>query len=224
MRSPADSPLLPRAPKDIDLATLPRAGAAAARHLEAHGYVADRMFNALRGSRRQRFRDVVNGRDLDVFVGEFSMCHSVPIANRMDRHPYTLPLAELLLTKLQIVKLGARDRRDIYSLCFHHELGEGGIESDVIAAACADDWGLWRTCSGTIERCRSDLESVGLEPAARELLDARLRHLRGEIDTRPRSRRWRRRAIIGERVRWYAEPEEEETAESPPHSPSLVDR
>jgi hypothetical protein len=51
-------------------------------------------------------------------------------------------------------------RRGIYNLCFHHEISAGGgpgIEAGVVAELCARDWGLWRTCKGTIERCRADL-------------------------------------------------------------------
>ena len=48
------------------------------------------------------------------------------------------------MTKLQIVKLTERDQRDIYNLCYHHEVvanGEPGIESPMIAELCAKDWG-----------------------------------------------------------------------------------
>ncbi len=53
-----------------------------------------------------------------MFVGGFSMCHEVPVAERHDRGPLTVPLAELLLTKLQIVELNERVERDGYNLCF----------------------------------------------------------------------------------------------------------
>ena len=65
-----------------------------------------------------------------MFVGSFSMCHVIPIADRLDRQPLTVPLAELLLTKLQIVKLTERDQRDIYNLCFHHEVVADGGPGD----------------------------------------------------------------------------------------------
>jgi hypothetical protein len=212
MQSPAGQPLLPRALKDIDLVTTRPEGQAAGRLLEELGYAGEEMFNALRGSRRRLYHDPVNGRQLDVFVGEFSMCHSLPIAERLDRHPYTVPLAELLLTKLQIVELNERDERDIYTLCYHHEVGEGlgdGIESDVVAALCAGDWGLWRTCRGTIERCRADIELYELESAARELIQSRLRRLWEHVEAAPKTGKWKRRSRLGERVRWYQEPEEE---------------
>jgi hypothetical protein len=208
LRSPDGRPLLDRPLKDIDLVARRGEGKKVGRLLEEQAYIGAEMFNALRGSRRQLFHDPVNNRQLDVFVGEFVMCHALPIADRLDRDRYTVPLAELLLTKLQIVELNERDERDIYTLCFHHDVGPTGIEPDVIAALCAADWGLWRTCQGTIERCRTDLRDYGLDTSAYELIDSRLGRLWQEVDAAPKSRKWRRRARVGERMRWYQEPEE----------------
>jgi hypothetical protein len=174
-------------------------------------YVGEEMFNALRGSRRQLFHDPVNQRDVDVFVGEFTMCHTVPIADRLDRLPYTVPVAELLLTKLQIVELTDRDERDIYTLCYHHELTDdpsSGLDAALIASLCADDWGLWRTCKGTIERCVADVDRYGLDAPTREEILTRLAALWDRIEAEPKSSRWRRRNRLGERKRWYQEPEE----------------
>jgi hypothetical protein len=209
--SPGDQPLLPRPLKDIDLVTSPKQGGAAGRLLAELDYVGEDMFNALRGHRRQLFHDPVNQRDVDVFVGGFTMCHTVPIAARLDCHPYTVPVAELLLTKLQIVELTDRDERDIYSLCYYHELGDeagSSIDAPLIARLCADDWGLWRTCKGTIERCSDDIGQYDLDEPARGQILARLAGLWQRIDEGPKTGRWRRRSRLGERKRWYEEPEE----------------
>jgi hypothetical protein len=211
MQAPQDRPLLPRPLKDIDIVAGPKEGKATARLLEEMNYVGEEMFNALRGSRRQLFHDLANGRQLDVFVGEFAMCHAFPIADRLDHHPYTVPLAELLLTKLQIVELNERDERDIYTLCYHHELtetGPRGIDTAFMARLCGDDWGLWRTCRGTIERCLADLGAYELEPAARTQIELRLTGLAQRLEQAPKTGRWKRRARLGERKRWYEEPEE----------------
>jgi hypothetical protein len=211
MLSPGHEPLLPRPLKDIDLVTGRKQGQAAGRLLAQLDYVGEEMFNALRGSRRQLFHDPVNQRDVDVFVGEFTMCHTVPIAERLELHPYTVPVAELLLTKLQIVELGERDERDIYTLCYQHELdGDPGatIDAALIARLCADDWGLWRTCKGTIERCIEDVGRYGLDAPACERIVARLEALWHRIDEESKTARWRRRNRLGERKRWYQEPEE----------------
>jgi hypothetical protein len=209
--SPGLQPILPRPLKDIDLVTSRGQGSAAGRVLAQLDYIGEEMFNALRGSRRQLFHDPVNRRDVDVFVGEFTMCHTVPIAERLDRLPYTVPVAELLLTKLQIVELNERDERDIYTLCYHHALSDdptSGLDAALIAALCADDWGLWRTCKGTIERCVVDVDRYELDPAARDQILSRLSALWDRIEAEPKTSRWRRRNRLGERKRWYQEPEE----------------
>jgi hypothetical protein len=209
--SPGFQPILPRPLKDIDLVTTRGQGNAAGRVLSQLEYVGEEMFNALRGSRRQLFHDPVNQRDVDVFVGEFTMCHTVPIADRLDCLPYTVPVAELLLTKLQIVELTERDERDIYTLCYHHELTDDpstGLDAALIGRLCAEDWGLWRTCKGTIERCVADVDRYALDASARERIVTRLGELWRRIEAEPKTARWRRRNRLGERKRWYQEPEE----------------
>jgi|HubBroStandDraft_6_1064221.scaffolds.fasta_scaffold271670_1 hypothetical protein len=215
LQSPSAGPLLPRTCGDIDLATRRDGRQGMASLLKSAGYAEDEMFNALHGSRRLLFYDEVNERKLDVFVGQFSMCHEIPITDRLDRDPLTLPLAELMLTKLQVVELTERDQRDIYNLTFHHEVTSGGgsgIEADFVAGLCAKDWGLWRTSKATIERCQANLAGYALEAAATELITERLRTLWRHIDEAPKTTRWRLRSRVGERVRWYEEPEEEQAA------------
>lgn len=65
------------------------------------------------------------------------------------------------------------------------------------------------TCKGTIERCRTDLASYSLATQERDLIDERLSRLWDAIDKAPKTSKWRWRAKVGERVRWYEEPEEE---------------
>ncbi len=216
LQAPEGMPLLTREIRDIDVVTPRGNKRAVAEAFQSLGYVDDEVFNAFHGAHRQIYVDVANERKVDVFVGAFSMCHEIPIAERLNREPFTVPLAELLLTKLQIVELNERDERDIYNLCFHHEIsgaGEPGIEGGLIGNLCARDWGLWRTCKGTIERCRTDLAHYPLEPSERDLIDARLARLWDAIEAAPKTSKWRWRAKVGERKRWYEEPEEVERAD-----------
>src|SRR5215471_8598648 len=203
LQSADGQPRLLRSVKDIDLAVAKGSGKAAARVLAQAGYAADEMFNALRGSRRH----------VDVFVGEFSMCHELPLTARLGRDPLTVPREELLLSKLQVIELTANDQLDIYNLLYHHDVGEdegAGISSPFIAALCARDWGLWRTCQLNIDRSLDNLGSSGLDPAEQKVVTGRLESLRGRIDAEPKSRRWRMRNQVGDKVRWYAEPEQEQ--------------
>jgi hypothetical protein len=150
---------------------------------------------------------------VDVFVGEFSMCHELPLTERLGRDPLTVPREELLLSKLQVVELTGNDQADIYNLLYHHDVGEredAGISSPFIAALCARDWGLWRTCQLNIGRSLDNLGGSGLGPAEQQVVAGRLESLRGRIDAEPKSRRWRIRNQVGDKVRWYAEPEQEQ--------------
>ncbi len=91
LQSAGGRPRLVRFVKDIDLAVARGNGKTASRVLQQASYVADEMFNALRGSRRLLYHDPRNGRHVDVFVGEFSMCHELPLTERLDRDPLTVP-------------------------------------------------------------------------------------------------------------------------------------
>lgn len=214
LQSPDGRPLLPRTVKDIDLATPRGARTPVSEVLTAAGYTPDEMFNALHGASRLLFYDETNDRKLDVFVGSFAMCHQVPIAERLERDPLTVPLAELVLTKLQIVELTERDQRDIYNLFFHHEVTEGsgaGIEADYVARVLAGDWGFWRTSKATIERCIANVGGYDLSPDAASTITGRLETLWRRVESEPKSTKWKLRSRVGERVRWYDEPEEHTT-------------
>jgi hypothetical protein len=80
-----------------------------------------------------------------------------------------------------------------------------------IAELCSQDWGLWRTTTETISRTRAGLLELGLPPKDMQLVEDRLDTLSKRIDREPKSRRWRLRDRVGGRVRWYAEPEEDES-------------
>jgi hypothetical protein len=204
-------PAVERTYGDIDLVAQKGKGREAAELLRALGYQASDEFNAINGHRRLLFHDERNARQLDVFVGSFAMCHEVPVADRFELDAVTVPLAELLLTKLQVVELNEKDQRDILALLYHHPVADS--DSDVIngariAALCAADWGLWRTCKLNLERTADALPSYAFSVDERELISDRVRRLWNMIEQAPKSSRWRLRERIGDRKRWYQEPEE----------------
>jgi hypothetical protein len=184
-----------RAIADID-AIAPRAQARPlAVALSANGYEPEARFNAMHGNRRMIFHGPAG--KLDVFVGAFEMCHRLELDDRLALDRPTLTVSDLLLTKLQIVELNAKDAEDATMLLRAHELGEGpGDHVDVpyIAALTGRDWGLWRTVTGTL-RGLPDVEG-----RATALADA--------LDAAPKTRAFRVRARVGERKRWYELPDE----------------
>jgi hypothetical protein len=198
---------------DIDLVTPRRQGRKVADFLAAQGYEPNRTFNAMHGARRLLFYDEPNGRQIDVFVGTFEMCHQLPLEQRLDIEPMTLPLADLALTKLQIVKLNRKDSYDLYSLLLTHDVADHDdetINAAWIAELCGRDWGLFRTVQLNLERLRSDLSVPELTPADTETIRRRLELIEAAIEQAPKSGKWKMRARIGDRVRWYEDPEEVE--------------
>jgi hypothetical protein len=73
-----------------------------------------------------------------------------------------------------------------------------------------DDWGWWRTVTLNIERIRGVLGDGDRPAIAGGRLDprAQLDALERAAEEAPKSRRWKLRARIGERKRWYEIPEE----------------
>ena len=206
-----DEPLLPRTYNDIDFITARGEGPKTAKLFEELGYAGDHQFNGLNGHRRLLFTDTRNGRRVDVFVGRFEMSHTWPLERRLTVTEGTIPLADLLLTKLQIYAINEKDQRDIVNLVHGHKLSEDdadGINVRYLAERCAADWGLWRTATANIERARAAIPRFALAAHDEAIVTSRLDDARKRIDAEPKSTKWKLRARVGERVQWYEEPEE----------------
>ncbi|HSR35219.1 MAG TPA: hypothetical protein VLY63_32005, partial [Anaerolineae bacterium] len=89
---------------DIDFVTDKASAKRLLDFLSAMGYTPNKTFNTLSGDRRQLWYDEAQGRQIDVFIGDFTMCHTLPLADRLEVEPLTIPLAELYLSKAQIVE------------------------------------------------------------------------------------------------------------------------
>jgi hypothetical protein len=200
----AVEPPLARDYKDLDLATVYAATRSLTQALEELGYEGDREFNALHGRERLLFWDAGNERQLDVFVDRMVLCHTLDLTDRVALEPRTLPLADLLLAKLQVVELNERDLKDATALLADHELGPDGVDAERVTEVLAADWGWWRTATATLERVAHYAGDLGGFDTVAERVAA----LGERIAAAPKSRRWRMRAKIGERKRWYELPEE----------------
>jgi hypothetical protein len=182
------------------------------------GYEPDVEFNNLHGLERRTYYGEVQGK-LDVFVGEFSMCHALSFDGRLEADHPTVPLADLLLTKAQIYELNRKDAYDLIVLLADHDIGAGDddvINVDRIAQVCGSDWGFWRTVNHTIDtvehHARSDVE---LEDHRERVLGS-IATLRDQLERAPKTAKWKLRAKVGERKIWYALPED------PDRHPSLA--
>ena len=217
--------LIARSDRDIDMATRSRDRKALTELLQAEGYTPDRNYNTLFGHKQLYFVDEARMRPVDVLVDRFEMCHRFELADRLHVTRPTLPLAELLLSKLQIVKINRKDVLDALVLLAEHPLGADDGSGDAtdrtssintrrIVALTSADWGWWRTTNGNLDKLGRFLEhelrdgELDLGRPWRFSPAAQIAALREAIDAAPKSSRWKARAMVGDRLAWYAEPEE----------------
>jgi hypothetical protein len=204
-------PALTRSYQDIDVVTSRKGGRPTLKLLEQLGYTPNDRFNAINAGRRAVVYDLEHQRQIDLFVGEFQMCHKIDVTSRLELDDVSIPLAELLLTKLQIVQLNRKDLVDIVAILHQHDVGDHDdetVNAAYIAKLLSADWGLWRTCRQSVESSLAHLGELGLDDADEGVVRDRLERLWPAVDAAPKSLRWRSRARIGDRSRWYEEPEE----------------
>ena len=208
IRMLAPHPVFAREVADLDFIVASRDARALEELLLGLGYEANREFNALNGNRRLLFESPVR---VDVFVGSFAMCHTLPLAERLDVRPDTLAPAELLLTKLQIVELNAKDRSDAWALLHAHPVAEhddAAINARRIGELTGRDWGLHHTVELNLARLAAELDALALPDEDTRRIAERATAIEVAMEAVPKSRGFKLRARIGERTRWYDEPEE----------------
>jgi hypothetical protein len=198
---------------DIDFVTDKAGAKKLLDFLPRVGYTPNKTFNTLSGDRRQLWYDEERGRQIDVFIGDFTMCHTLPLADRLHIEPLTLPLAELFLSKAQIFELNRKDVLDLLTLLLDHEVGPGDdetINAELIAELCAKDWGLYTTVSMNIQKLHTFLGEgeIDLDEPEAQVIKKRLVTLQKTMDQAPKTLAWKMRAKVGTRVRWYEEVEE----------------
>ncbi len=197
---------------DIDLFGLSRHTKIIRDVMENLGYTPNERFNALHGQRRLLYYDEPNSIRVDILLDYFEMCHKIDLRGRLEMNKVTLPLSDLLLTKLQIVELNEKDIKDILALLMDHELKEAedadAININYIAKVCSDDWGLEKTIKTTLNTVAEWIEQHMGNQVQKNSILQKIDGIKSAIDAMPKSLKWRIRSLIGEKVRWYELPEE----------------
>jgi hypothetical protein len=175
------------------------------------GYTPREIFNAMQGNRRLIFNDIEHGRRVDIFLDVFEMCHKFDFRDRLTIDKLTIPLADLLATKLQVVEITDREYRDIMALVHDHELADSdapdAINASYLTRLCGEDWGIYKTFTTTIQNVLLALNDVELAKEDRALIKKRLEDLQSRIENTPKSFAWKVRAKVGVKKQWYELPE-----------------
>ena len=197
---------------DIDFASYRRFSKDVSRLLTELGYKEEKMVTQLFGESRMLFNDLVYGRHIDIFFEKLEFCHPLNFSGRLEVEELTLPLAELLLEKMQIVQINEKDLIDSIMLLREHPVGDSDqetINAGVIARTLGDDWGFWRTVTGNLKLLDQMLEKYsGLKDEDRQIVRERIHQLQERIESQPKTAKWKLRSRIGERVKWYKDVEE----------------
>ena len=196
---------------DIDFMGLRRQSRGMKKLFTDLGYTPRDLFNRLHGDTRMIFNDIANGRRVDLFLDVFEMCHKLDLKDRLTINTPTIPLADLLFTKLQVIEITEREYRDVISLVHDHEIGDSDspetINGQYLSKLCAEDWGIYKTLTTNIVNILNALPNYELESNDQEFVTKRLQELQTRIENTPKSMKWKMRAKIGEKRQWYELPE-----------------
>ena len=201
-----------RAYADMDFAISAAAGTKFKALLMTQGYLPDQFFNGLHGATRLYYGEPAGRWSIDVVIDELVMSHKLDLRGRLDGPAPTITLADLLLTKLQVWEINRKDLGDTVCLLEDHALSEDdddaeGIGLPRVRSVLGKDWGFSHTVLRNALKV-AELWAKEPVPGATHDVTAQVDVLRQAIDEAPKSRAWRLRSRVGERVRWYETPEE----------------
>ncbi len=198
---------------DIDLAGLSKQSAKIASVIEGFGYVENTSMTMATGGKRLVFEKPKSKDHIDVFLDNLDFEHRIKLKDRLEIEDSTLSLSDLLLSKLSISRLNEKDIRDIITILKDLPFGNqdlpGIVNADYITRLCSEDWGLYHDVLDSIAECLGALGSYELNSADDERVLQALRALRTSLVGSKKTRRWRMRALVGERAPWRKTVEEQ---------------
>jgi len=149
---------------------------------------------------------------IDVFLDIFRESHVIDLSDRLEKFSPTIPPSDLLMTKLQIWEINEKDIKDIIAMLYKFELGDKDTNDTIdlsrITQLTSNDWGLYKTTTINLERTTNYLNTIELPNKAKERVLNNINRLRQAIEQAPKTTKWKMRAMIGEKVKWYETPEE----------------
>jgi len=185
------------------------------------GYIVDKPFMAYFGENRFRYHHPKNLYDVDVFFDKLVFSHdlflgSSPEKGRLELDFPTIPLADLVLEKLQIHELNEKDVKDLVVLFREHDTAVGEeqetINLDRIAKVLGNDWGLWYDGKTNLAKTLSFAEKYTaqglLTKEDLEDVTRKVNRVLESIELEPKTKDWQRRAKTGTAKRWWREVEE----------------
>jgi hypothetical protein len=175
------------------------------------GYMNEQIL-AYYGRSRHIYWNEKLGWQADIFFDELAMCHKVNFRGRLELDYPTITLTDILLEKMQIVKINPKDIKDSIIMLREHAVGDSEKEmfnTPYIVKLLADDWGYYYTVTTNLNRVKSFLGDFEILTAEdRQDVAAKVDKLLQALEEAPKSMKWKMRARLGTKQKWYNEVEE----------------
>jgi hypothetical protein len=205
--SSAKEPGFSRPNKDIDLFGRRQDAKKIVGIMRSLGYKPREMFNSLSMGKRLIYHDTEMMRRIDIFLDDFEMCHKFDFRQGLSNPGLTLPLTDLVMSKLQVVEITDKEYKDL--LAAFRDFGAAADESAInvvrLAEICSKDWGVYKTFTTNLKLLRERALLLGSIHSAP--IVAAIDKTLSSIERREKTLAWRLRSKIGEKARWYELPD-----------------
>ncbi len=199
---------------DIDLMSYGRHNPKVRSLFVELGYTPNDRIIAFYGRERHIYDSEEKGWHVDVFFDQLKMCHTIDFRRRLELDYPTITPTDVLLEKLQIVKINPKDVKDTIVLMREHDIGKGEkdtIDGPYVSGLLSSDWGFYYTVTENLKKINGFLpEFEVLTEEDRANVGGKIGSLLEEIEGVPKSLKWKLRAKVGPKKKWYNEVEEVE--------------
>jgi hypothetical protein len=141
------------------------------------------------------------------------MCHTIDWRKRLEVDSPTIPLADIVLEKLQIVEINPKDIKDLILLFLEHDVGAVDkeiINGEYISGLLSKDWGFYYTSTMNLNKTLSLMKQyIQLPEEEEKIVRERVQKLIDMIEKQPKSMGWKMRSRVGTKQKWYMEVEED---------------
>jgi len=166
---------------------------------------------------------------VDVFFDKLVVAnHPINFVGRLELDFPTVTVTDILLEKIQMWEaFSIKDLKDCLILLRTHSIEEKiqkeTIDANYVAKLLSEDWGFWFTATTNLKKIKKfifEIEKLGVEVGLdpRQLKNEEVLQITEKIDKllervekEPKSFKWKMRAKVGTKKRWYNPVERPET-------------
>ena len=196
---------------DIDFASLSSETDRIMGLIESLGYAPDQsmLLSQEYGYHRLIYNHPDTNLHIDIFIDRLKMCHTIDLTDRLRIDENTISPSDLLLEKMQIVKINEKDVVDSAILLVEHDVGSSDnqtINVDYIMSIMSRDWGFYYTFTTNLMRLSDTVnKSSHFSPDEKETVTRRVDSILRSVEATPKTLKWKMRARVGTKQQWYNE-------------------